>query len=292
MRKALLLMAGLALAFTLAAPKTADACICTKQYAPVCAISGNVAKTYGNACMAGCAKAKICAKGACQPCPVYRLAKPRPGCTYIWTWQGCCRKPRLVCKSGCFCTKIYKPVCARKGSSIKTYGNACEARCARASVCAQGPCRCPMFKLAQPRPGCKYVWYTKGCCKYPKLVCNLKPYCTKERCSVCNKGCQAQQQRCYTTAKNLSYASVRAIRARCARAVPNTSLWRCLCSWAKRRAPENVILQGMRGCYLSQCRSYKCCRTGAKLCYPHPPNVRCVRAPCCRKLVCAPGRCR
>lgn len=38
-------------------------CMCTQQYDPVCGCDG---KTYGNACIAGCAEIRIVTKG---PCP-------------------------------------------------------------------------------------------------------------------------------------------------------------------------------------------------------------------------------
>ncbi len=196
--------------------------------------------------------------------------------------------------ASCICTRQYAPVCARKGRTLKTYGNSCTARCAKARVCAKGRCKaCPVFRLIKPRPGCRYIWRWRGCCKYPKLICkNRRPYCTKIRCRACNRRCLVRQRACYNKARRFNSRDVARVRSMCRRIRTKAGLWRCLCAWAFRKASSAVILRGMRSCYMAQCRKYRCCRSGRKLCYPHPPNVRCIKAPCCRKLVCAPGRCR
>jgi hypothetical protein len=84
---------------------------------------------------------------------------------------------------GCYCGKIYQPVCGANG---QTYGNYCEARCANATVSHEGVCgaqsssrssfssvMCPVYDLAAPPAGCRYVYEknSRGC-DVPRLVCS------------------------------------------------------------------------------------------------------------------------
>ncbi len=253
---------GMLLAFAFAPQQAEASCICPAIYMPVCGANG---KTYSNSCKANCEKVRVKCKGKC-PC--------RP--------------------EACICPKNYAPVCGVNG---KTYGNACGARCAKVRVKCNGkcPCKkpCPQYKLAAPKPGCKYIWLTRNGCKVPKLVCKQRrPYCTKIRCRACSKACMSRQKACYRNAHGINAKRLKFIRDKCSRVRIAGGIWRCICDWASRKASDNVVIRGIQGCYLKACKKYKCCKTGRKRCYPHKPGVRCVRAPCCKKLVCEPNRCR
>jgi hypothetical protein len=77
------------------------------------------------------------------------------------------------CEEPCLCTHLYNPVCGVDGT---TYGNACEARCARIDIQHDGPCEpqcqpvvcrllcehgferdeagCEICQCARPQPPC------------------------------------------------------------------------------------------------------------------------------------------
>ena len=104
-------------------------CVCADIYDPVCGADG---LTYGNACEARCAGVEFrpgeCARPACRD---DSECAPDEICV-----DGQCRA------GGCICPDIYDPVCGADG---RTYGNACEARCAgvesRPGECAGPACR-------------------------------------------------------------------------------------------------------------------------------------------------------
>lgn len=88
---------------------------CPKLYAAVCSTKG---VTFGNACHAFCNHAKIASLGACKPSPT---PSPAPGC---------------------ICFDLYKPVCATDPATKlpRTYGNSCQAACAKATLIYDGEC--------------------------------------------------------------------------------------------------------------------------------------------------------
>ncbi|EFJ46514.1 hypothetical protein VOLCADRAFT_93060 [Volvox carteri f. nagariensis] len=157
-------------------------CICTMQYDPVC---GTNNRTYGNACEAACAKQEVAYNGPCvslpscpkgktvecfaDPCAVSSCpANPSARCLASYcsegTFQGQPVGPceavyvdsegnRVNCTApfeDCICTMQYDPVC---GTNNRTYGNACEAACAKQEVAYTGPCMslpsCPKGKTVE-----------------------------------------------------------------------------------------------------------------------------------------------
>lgn len=99
-----------------------DTCVCPLVYDPVCGADGT---TYVNACEARCAEVDVTYEGECQERCRDDLDCPE----------------REVCVAGtcapCICPDVYDPVCGVDG---RTYGNACEARCARVPVAYDGEC--------------------------------------------------------------------------------------------------------------------------------------------------------
>lgn len=90
--------------------------VCTQQYDPVCARKGTRYRTFGNACEAQVSGYFVTSKGIC------RLGRGR------------------VREQPVMCTKEYDPVCAKRGSRRKTFGNACEARAAGYRIVHGGRC--------------------------------------------------------------------------------------------------------------------------------------------------------
>ncbi len=87
------------------------------EYRPVC---GNDGKQYSNPCMARCAGITIFKEGECS--------KPVPSTP--------------ASEAGCVCPALYKPVCATDPATKlpKSYGNSCQAGCAKAAFLYDGEC--------------------------------------------------------------------------------------------------------------------------------------------------------
>lgn len=90
---------------------------CTREYAPVCGRRGRDLRTFANSCEAESTGYGVVADGPC------RMAGGAGGFD----------EPR-------FCSREYRPVCARRGGSIRTFPNECVAGGAGYRVIAGGPC--------------------------------------------------------------------------------------------------------------------------------------------------------
>ncbi|MCV0395041.1 MAG: hypothetical protein K5872_02410 [Rhizobiaceae bacterium] len=93
---------------------------CPQIYDPVCAVRRGDRETFPNACEADRAGYRVIRDGECRRGgPI--TERPRPG------------RPQA-------CTREYRPVCARRGGNVRTFGNACEARSAGYRIIAPGQC--------------------------------------------------------------------------------------------------------------------------------------------------------
>ena len=174
LRSALIQVAGLVLLLVLAAcavvveepgPRPGPGpIICTGDYAPVCAQRGDARRTFSNACQADSANWRIVHAGQCRIAPPpqrFCTREYRPVCAQRgdqrrtfpnaceadranWRVQhsGECRtsRPPPPPRDEAFCTREYAPVCARRGSSLRTFPNACEARASDFRIVRGGPC--------------------------------------------------------------------------------------------------------------------------------------------------------
>ncbi len=94
---------------------------CTNEFSPVCAIRGNEIRTFGNACRAEASRYRILHRGQCR--------------SSSWTGGG-----GGTPGGQRFCTLQYDPVCGRRGNTVRTFGNRCEADAAGFRVIARGRC--------------------------------------------------------------------------------------------------------------------------------------------------------
>jgi hypothetical protein len=113
-------------------PPRGEACLMV--YDPVCAERRGQIRTYGNACEAGQARARILYPGECRP---QSGPRPRPG-----PQPGPGPRPRPgPGPDQISCPMVYEPVCGDLNGQVRTYGNGCEAGVAGARVLYEGECR-------------------------------------------------------------------------------------------------------------------------------------------------------
>ncbi|RCS25898.1 protease inhibitor [Phyllobacterium salinisoli] len=109
--------------------------MCPMIYAPVCGERGRTRQTFGNACQAGAEGFRVVGRGECG-------GRPNGGSWNGGGGPGPVRPPRPGRPERPeFCTKEYAPVCGRRGRSIQTFPNSCEAERGGYRVIDRGPCR-------------------------------------------------------------------------------------------------------------------------------------------------------
>lgn len=91
---------------------------CTREYNPVCARRGGERRTFSNGCLADRAGYDVIRQGECRG---------------DGGGGGGNDEPR-------FCTREYRPVCARRNGALRTFGNECEADAAGWRTVQNGPC--------------------------------------------------------------------------------------------------------------------------------------------------------
>ena len=130
---------------------------CTREYQPVCARRGSERQTFPNSCEADRAGFRVIRNGQCRgdggwdggggPGPWPGTRPPRPEYPGPGTrpprpeYPGPGTRPPRPDPEQAFCTRDYRPVCATRRGSTRTFGNACEARAADYRIVDQnGPC--------------------------------------------------------------------------------------------------------------------------------------------------------
>eukprot|EP00877_Chromochloris_zofingiensis_P011000 jgi/Chrzof1/6153/Cz17g13120.t1 len=111
---------------------TDTSCNCIEVYAQVCGEDGI---TYSNECKAACATTSVAYNGTCKPTT---KPNPSPGLTFQLSYV----------YIECVCPLSYRPVCGVNG---RTYGNPCDAGCAKVDVAYGGPCQQSTTKPPAPK---------------------------------------------------------------------------------------------------------------------------------------------
>ncbi|MBL8576715.1 MAG: hypothetical protein JNK47_05790 [Mesorhizobium sp.] len=137
---------------------------CTREFQPVCAGRGNERRTFSNACLADRSGFRPIHRGECRG----GSSQPPRACTLEFqpvcaqrgstrrTFSNACTADasgfrvlhRGECRQGGgggggqqqVCTREYRPVCARQGGQLRTFGNSCEADAAGWRVIGPGRC--------------------------------------------------------------------------------------------------------------------------------------------------------
>ena len=163
-------------------PKKKPVCKCPKNMAPVCGKNG---RTYGNACMAKCAKTAVVAKGACKKCPKVMI---KCKCGHTYTMVKGCKVPKC------------KTTCDKKTTPKKKPANPCAKNnggCAKARKCmnvkGKAMCgKCPKGYTNSGTKQCKKATATKKPTTKLVLAGKGKANCAGKGAPVKNEvGCKA-----------------------------------------------------------------------------------------------------
>ncbi|KXZ46888.1 hypothetical protein GPECTOR_39g382 [Gonium pectorale] len=149
------------------------------QYDPVCGTDG---KMYGNECRAKCAGVTVGSKGACESTSGGGGGSSSGGSSGGGSTGS-------TGESDCACIALYKPVCGVDG---KTYGNSCEAGCAKVPVKSEGECPedgCACIALYDPMCGVDGRTYGNSC----EAGCAKVPVKSKGECPPPFGDCPANE---------------------------------------------------------------------------------------------------